>query len=49
MALRHVPETVAVQALRDPVTERRIFAVTRAVGAGPRRPAVDALLAELTR
>ncbi len=49
MALRHVPESIAVQRLADPVTERRIFAVTRPSGDGPRRPAVTALLTELTR
>jgi DNA-binding transcriptional LysR family regulator len=48
MALRGVPDTVAVHPLRDPVTERRIFAVTRAGGGGPLRPAIAALLSELT-
>jgi DNA-binding transcriptional LysR family regulator len=48
MALRHVPDSVAVHPLEDPVTERRIFAVTRAGGDGPLRPAIAALLGELT-
>jgi DNA-binding transcriptional LysR family regulator len=46
-ALRHVPDNVTVQPLRDPVTERRVFAVTRPRGDGPLRPAVGALLVEL--
>ncbi|MEV4808864.1 LysR family transcriptional regulator [Micromonospora avicenniae] len=48
LALRNVPSGVHIEPLSDPVTERRIFAVTRSRGAGPRRPAVDAFLAELT-
>jgi DNA-binding transcriptional LysR family regulator len=48
MALRNAPETIAVQRLREPVTERRIFAVTRPSGPGPRRPAIEAVLTELT-
>ncbi|MFC3503930.1 LysR family transcriptional regulator [Micromonospora krabiensis] len=47
MALRTVPPTVHVEPLVDPVTERRIFAVTRSRGAGPLRPAIAAFLAEL--
>ncbi|MEV4755858.1 LysR family transcriptional regulator [Micromonospora sp. NPDC049559] len=49
LALRDVPAGVHVEPLVEPVTERRIFAVTRARGAGPLRPAIDAFLAELTR
>ncbi|MEU7845993.1 LysR substrate-binding domain-containing protein [Micromonospora parva] len=48
LALRHVPLGVHVEPLVEPVTERRIFAVTRALGSTPQRPAVDALLAELS-
>ncbi|MFD0784905.1 hypothetical protein ACFQZ8_13430, partial [Micromonospora azadirachtae] len=48
LALRNVPSGVHVEPLTDPVTERRIYAVTRSRGAGPRRPAIDAFLAELT-
>jgi DNA-binding transcriptional LysR family regulator len=48
MALGQVPDDVLVRPLRDPVTERRVFAVTRPRGDGPLRPAVAALLAELT-
>lgn len=48
LALLHVPAAVHVEPLIEPVTERRIFAVTRPRGTGPLRPAIDALLAELT-
>ncbi|SIR73285.1 LysR family transcriptional regulator [Micromonospora avicenniae] len=48
LALRNVPSGVHIEPLADPVTERRIFAVTRSRGTGPRRPAIDAFLAELT-
>ena len=48
MALRQVPDNVLVRPLRDPVTERRVFEVTRPRGDGPLRPAVGALLADLT-
>lgn len=48
LALRHVPPGVHVQPLAEPVTERRIFAVTRALGGAAQRPAVAALLAELS-
>ncbi|MFG3554896.1 LysR family transcriptional regulator [Micromonospora sp. NPDC047557] len=47
MALRGVPPAVHVEPLTDPVTERRIFAVTRGRGTGPLRPAMEAFLAEL--
>ncbi|MEJ3742594.1 LysR family transcriptional regulator [Actinomycetes bacterium KLBMP 9797] len=48
LALLHVPAAVHVEPLIEPVTERRIFAVTRPRGAGPLRPAIDALLTELS-
>ncbi len=48
MALRHAPESIDVRALVEPRSERRIFAVTRATGGGPLRPAVAALLRALT-
>jgi DNA-binding transcriptional LysR family regulator len=48
LALRHVPAEVDVQPLTEPVTERRVFAVTRPRGTGPLRPAIDAFLGVLT-
>jgi DNA-binding transcriptional LysR family regulator len=48
LALRHVPAEVDVQPLTEPVTERRVFALTRPRGTGPLRPAIDAFLAVLT-
>ncbi|RIJ77371.1 LysR family transcriptional regulator [Nakamurella silvestris] len=49
MALPVVPEAVRFCRLTDPETSRRIFAVTRAQGAGPLRPAISALLDEMRR
>jgi len=49
LALRHVPSGVHIEPLVEPVTARRIFAVTRALNGTAQRPAVDAFLAELTR
>ena len=49
LALRHVPAGVHIEPLVEPVTERRIFAVTRALGGATQRPAVEAFLAELMR
>jgi len=40
---------VAVTPLDRPRLKRTIFAATRAAGLGPRRPAIDALLTELTK
>lgn len=47
LALRHVPPGVHVEPLVEPVTARHIFAVTRALGGAPQRPAVQAFLAQL--
>ena len=49
LALRHVPAGVHIEPLIEPVTARRIFAVTRALGGAAPRPAVEAFLAELMR
>ena len=49
MGLRHVPREVTVTPLGRPRLKRTIFAATRAAGIGPRRPAIDAFLAELRR
>jgi len=49
MALSAVPSTVRCRRLTDPGTSRRIFAVTRAGGDGPVRPAIAALLTEMGR
>jgi len=49
LGLRHVPREVDVTPLRRPQLKRTIFAATRAAGVGPRRPAIDAFLAELRR
>ncbi|HEY3715842.1 MAG TPA: LysR family transcriptional regulator [Jatrophihabitantaceae bacterium] len=49
LGLRHVPDEVAVTPLDRPGLKRTIFAATRAAGPGPRRPAIDALLTELTK
>ncbi len=49
MGLRHVPPGVTVTPLSRPRLKRTIFAATRAAGVGPRRPAIDAFLAELRR
>lgn len=47
LALRNVSPGVEVRPLDAPVTGRQIFAVTRTRGAGPLRPAIDALLRAL--
>lgn len=49
LALRNVPEGVHTESLVAPVTERRIFAVTRPRGDGPVHPAINALLTELRK
>jgi DNA-binding transcriptional LysR family regulator len=49
LGLRHVPPDVTVTPLTRPRLKRTIFAATRAAGVGPRRPAIDAFLAELRR
>jgi DNA-binding transcriptional LysR family regulator len=49
LGLRHVPRGVAVTPLTRPRLKRTIFAATRSAGVGPRRPALDAFLAELRR
>ena len=47
LGLRNVPDSVVVTPLERPRLKRTIFAATRAAGVGPRRPAIDAFLAEL--
>jgi DNA-binding transcriptional LysR family regulator len=49
LGLRHVPRAVDVTPLERPRLKRTIFAATRAAGVGPRRPAIEAFLAELRR
>lgn len=49
LGLRHVPDEVVVTPLGRPRLKRTIFAATRAAGLGPRRPAIDAFLAELSK
>ena len=47
LGLRHAPRAVVATPLTRPSLKRTIFAATRAAGIGPRRPAIDAFLAEL--
>ena len=49
LGLRNVPPDVEVTPMEPPRLKRTIFAATRAAGLGPRRPALDAFLAELRR
>ncbi|HEY7048454.1 MAG TPA: LysR family transcriptional regulator [Jatrophihabitantaceae bacterium] len=49
LGLRHVPDEVVVTPMDRPRLKRTIFAATRAAGLGPRRPAINAFLAELRK